>query len=480
MTLRFVPRTMALATGSNSGSSIRMSGSSVRSVGTNNHNNNNNKAYTIVKRWEGKGNVISIPELTWRRAAREHRHSIRKLLEPGLTQLSDPINSGIYRQAKDASVKGEEFVWTALDPKHPVYNFLIEYYGLKGVKGPKRLSRWSPDPSLILCSNDSHSDNDDCMDRDMMEAVVKASEGYGGIFLENATEEDLGGTLHLRGSIPIPSSSSSLYGVLYSPALFHNRHLPSSTTTNIQLQTKAAAPYQWYHSILSATQTNEPVFHCHGLHEWAMQYHPHLHTTPPPPSSKYQSHLPLRVSQTTINATVERRGISCTHVDALRFFAPDAAPLNHHGSHLHRTDQLSLEQRACVHAHMDLLKIALRLLPFCSSHVLLQALDVALQARTLDVEASPYDVSLYTSNVVPVETREGRRVYRERQVGLMHRADPVRERLKDLYSVFLELAFDDHVLRGAMDHPGDERFALAEPGGLPWRRSLIPRDATTS
>eukprot|EP00957_Ditylum_brightwellii_P183829 14002538-Ditylum_brightwellii.AAC.1 len=68
-----------------------------------------------------------------------------------------------------------------------------------------------------------------------------------------------------------------------------------------------------------------------------MQYHPP--NAKPPPSSKYQKHIHLRVNRDTINAVVERRGIDCTHVDALRFFAPAAAPLNRLGSTLERRDQ---------------------------------------------------------------------------------------------------------------------------------------------
>ena len=111
-----------------------------------------------------------------------------------------------------------------------------------------------------------------------------------------------------------------------------------------------------------------------------MQYHPK--NAPPPPSAKYQGQheLNLRVDRKTINETVERRGISCTHVDALRFFAPAAGPLNHHGSSLERMDQLRLEQPACVHAHMDLLKIALRIQPFCDAGLLRKILRLAMDA----------------------------------------------------------------------------------------------------
>lgn len=90
-----------------------------------------------------------------------------------------------------------------------------------------------------------------------------------------------------------------------------------------------------------------------------MQYQPEGYPTPP--SSKYQSHLPFRVDQHTINAAVERRGVYCTHVDALRYFAPAAKSWNQfgeYGTNLSRKDQITLEQPACVHANMDLLKYA--------------------------------------------------------------------------------------------------------------------------
>jgi hypothetical protein len=38
---------------------------------------------------------------------------------------------------------------------------------------------------------------------------------------------------------------------------------------------------------------SDPVLHCHGLHEWAMLYHPT--GTEPPPSASYQRNLELRV-----------------------------------------------------------------------------------------------------------------------------------------------------------------------------------------
>jgi hypothetical protein len=335
----------------------------------------------------------------------------------------------------------------------------------------------------------------------------------GGILLENANLNDLGGTLHMRGGVPVPiddegdndNESSSLHGVLYNPAVFYNRHLPLNNNNNndqhdkerrLQLL-KTIAPFQWYTSILKQTLNSEPILHCYGLHEWAMQYHPE--GADPPPSAKYQSNLNLRVSREVINETVERKGVRCTHVDALRFFAPAAGPLNHHGASLERMDQLRLEQKGCVHAHMDLLKIGLKLQGFIDSDLMVDILEIALAARKLDVEASPYDATKYGAGIVPIETNEGRKMYRDQQIVLMQRAEPVRQRLLDSYETFMKIAFDQSLLldsdefvgggkrtlvdnnttakRDTDDGPyvAPERLARAEPGGLPWRKNLIEK-----
>ena len=106
-----------------------------------------------------------------------------------------------------------------------------------------------------------------------------------------------------------------------------------------------------------------------------------------PQPHKHQS-LPLRVDQATINRVVEADEIKCTHFDAFRFFAADAVDKNRHA--LTRQTQLDHEQPACVHANMDLLRYALRLAPFVDAALIGDALDVALQARDLDIRASPY------------------------------------------------------------------------------------------
>ncbi len=467
--------------------------------------------------------LVTISEHVWRREATKHTERIRSLLQPGLTTLDHPLNSG--RRRSRGVQKQHMHDWTALDPHNPIYNFLIEYYGIKGAKGPRRLARWSPDPSVLLYDKTESMDVDGDegsstlnggASNKIYEKVMEVTNGLGGILLENANENDMGGTLHLRGAIPIITNQkggeNGEMGILYNPAIFYERESYSEdakaeddadeliTQKRRELQ-KKVAPFQWYASILRTTLNSDPIFHCHGLHEWAMQYHPEGEA--PPPSAKYQSVLPLRVSREVINETVERKGISCTHVDALRFFAPAAGPLNHHGSSLERTDQLRLEQKACVHAHMDLLKIALKLGPFIDTELLGDVLEISLAARKLDVEASPYDASAYGAGIVPVETSAGRKIYRDRQRELMNVAEPVRIRLLEAYDVVMKLGFDDDLVKGSlpllpnsqkvkrtketdddyqntntsqeMQHPyaDKERFARAEPGGLPWRQNLI-------
>lgn len=393
--------------------------------------------------------ILRVAEPAWRAAVAQHRDTIHTLLQPGLTPHKHALNSGKLRQQNVDHIDR----WTALDPLNPVYNFLIEYYGLKGAKGPRRLARWSPSPALILGRADAIDTVEELLSTSQTKTattITDESIRCGGILLEGANPDDLGTTLHLRGSMPHPN------GVVYSPHIFFN-----------QAETKAANPFYWYRSILQQTLTAEPVLHCHGLHEWAMQYWPD--GAEPPPSQKYQKNIPLRVSQQTINRAVERRGISCTHVDALRFFAPAAGPLNHHGSSLTRQDQLKFEQPACVHAHMDLLKMSMRLQPYCDPVLVQRVLSLALSARTLDVAASPYDASCYHVEVIPIETFEGRAIYRQQQVQLMVEAKPIREELLRAYDLFL--AFGGPIISPLSPDP--ERFARAEPGGLPWRKNLI-------
>lgn len=375
--------------------------------------------------------LIRLSERSWRSSAAHHSQRIRNLLEPGLLASSSSPRRERRKQQNHQRIINNgnhcDSSWMPLDPQNPIYNFLIDYYGLKGTKGPRRLARWSPDPNLLLLNSNASNNDKNHNVHSVTEKTVAD-----GILLEGADcNNDLGTVLHLRGAMPHPE------GVVYSPAQFYGKGDPMASQ---QQQQRVIAPFLWYRSVLQNTLRAEPVLHCHGLHEWAMQYQPP--GAPDPPSAKYQSHLPLRVSREVINQTVERKGIHCTHVDALRFFAPSARPLNHRGEHLERVDQLQLEQPACVHAHMDLIKMALKLQPFVSSELLANAVEIALLARTLDVAASPYDATAYGVVAVPIETTLGREQYRARQQQLMRRAQEVRRQLLRAYDTFLQLSFD--------------------------------------
>lgn len=174
---------------------------------------------------------------------------------------------------------------------------------------------------------------------------------------------------------------------------------------------------RWTRSLLAATLDRPARYGCFGLHEWAMVYR----------SDAPRHDLPLRLGRAGTDAVVEAQPLTCTHVDAFRFFTPAAEPLNER--QLGREHQLGLEQPGCLHANMDLYRIAFRLLPFVESTVVLDAFELALEIRTVDMQASPYDVREHDLAPIAVETPEGRAAYVRRQRDLAARAEPLRRTL---------------------------------------------------
>lgn len=338
----------------------------------------------------------SLPEKTWRAAARAHERRVHDLLAPGL------------------EVSGGGF--SGLQPQHPVYNFLKDYYGVRGRKGTRRLARYSPGPGVLLLG---------------------------------ATEADLAGAAASEGAAATEAEVAGGCGLAAGGAVFRDGGL----VYDAEAYMAARGPegwrrYEWHREVIGATAAHRPVLDCYGLHEWAMVYQPE--GAPTPPSLAYQSgNVPLRVSRDAINAAVERQPLRCTHVDAVRFFAKAALPLNVHGDPP-REQQAALEQPACVHASMDLLKYALAVAPFGESAACAgDALELALEARKLDMAASPYDVSAYGIAAVPIETEAGRAEYKRRQIALMKRAEPVRAALLAAYDVMLEARPAEGAARGA-------------------------------
>jgi hypothetical protein len=193
--------------------------------------------------------------------------------------------------------------------------------------------------------------------------------------------------------------------------------------------------------ILSGTASRPPVTGCFGLHEWAMVYGLAQ-------DQVRHEYLPLRVSPAAVTATVESVGLRCTHIDAFRFFTPEAVPLN--ALEPTRATQPDVEQPGCLHAAMDLYKMATWFSPLVSSDLMMDCFENAARARQLDMQASPYDVSGFGLAAIQVETPEGRREYAAAQRELMEATDPLRARLlADLVTLQFEAA--QAGLQGASD-----------------------------
>lgn len=178
------------------------------------------------------------------------------------------------------------------------------------------------------------------------------------------------------------------------------------------------ATLRWIRDLLQITLDRAPVWGCFGMHEWAMVYRI---------DRPRHAHIPLRLPPDEIAAFVESRPLLCTHFDAFRFFTPEAKPMNR--LPLTRMNQEDYEQPGCLHANMDLYKWAHKLFPWLDSELLTDAFLVACETRTVDMQASPYDMREHGLEPICVETVEGRQLYQEKQQAIMQRATPVRQRL---------------------------------------------------
>jgi hypothetical protein len=174
--------------------------------------------------------------------------------------------------------------------------------------------------------------------------------------------------------------------------------------------------------ILRATASRNPRLGCFGLHEWAMVYRA--------PGTRHA--VPLRLGARGTDAVVESHELHCTHFDAFRFFTPDAVPRN--ASALTRDGQPAREQPGCLHANMDLYKWAVKLGPLVPGDLLLDAFELARDIRTVDMQASPYDLRDWGLAPIPIETDAGKRTYTARQREFADRARPLREALLSVAS----------------------------------------------
>ncbi|WP_313546163.1 3-methyladenine DNA glycosylase [Leifsonia aquatica] len=166
--------------------------------------------------------------------------------------------------------------------------------------------------------------------------------------------------------------------------------------------------------ILRSTAARPGQFGCFGLHEWAMVYQ----------QDETRHEVPLRLGGRGTDEVVEAHDLRCTHIDAFRFFTPDAVPRNRFAPT--RETQPELEQPGCLHAGMDVYKWAMKLGPLVPGELLLDAFELARDIRLLDMQASPYDMRPWGAEPVAIETPEGKAEYVRRQRGFADRANVLR------------------------------------------------------
>ena len=156
---------------------------------------------------------------------------------------------------------------------------------------------------------------------------------------------------------------------------------------------------------------------CFALHEWAMVYDP----------DQRRHDWPLRVNQDTLRATIDEVGLRCSHIDAYRFFAAEAAPLN--AFRPTRATQADLDQPGCLHVNMDLYKWSSRFVLLIGSDLVADCFEHAMRLRDLDMQAAPYDLSDLGLVPIKLETTEGRAEFAIRQREMATIASELRARL---------------------------------------------------
>ena len=174
--------------------------------------------------------------------------------------------------------------------------------------------------------------------------------------------------------------------------------------------------------ILGNTAARPGSFGCFGLHEWAMVYR----------QGEHRHAVPLRLGQAATDEVVEGHELRCTHIDAFRFFTPDATPRNRYAPT--RETQPELEQPGCLHANMDVYKWAVKLGPLVPGELLLDAFELARDIRYLDMQASPYDMRRWGGEPVRIETPDGKGEYVRRQRAFAERSNVLRRRILEAWT----------------------------------------------
>jgi len=171
--------------------------------------------------------------------------------------------------------------------------------------------------------------------------------------------------------------------------------------------------------IAEATLSRPGATGCFGLHEWAMLYGTRGREI-------RHGAVPLRLSHERIDEVVRASTLRCTHFDAFRFFTEPAVPLNAH--RLTRDDQPHREQPACLHAGMDVYAWVAAMEAGAPGELLVDALTAAFDAREIDMRSSPYDLSRWGLEPIPIETAAGRATFVAFQRRWIARSSALRRR----------------------------------------------------
>ena len=193
---------------------------------------------------------------------------------------------------------------------------------------------------------------------------------------------------------------------------------PAGVTVSREYLTGRADTVRYIAGLLRATASRPTRLNCFGLHEWAMVYQA--------PTVRHER-VPLRLGPAGTDAVVESMPLRCSHFDAFRFFTKPATERN--SEQLTRDGQVESEQPGCLHAAMDCYKFAYKLGPLVDSTLVMDCLELATQARELDMRASPYDLRDYGFEPIAIETPAGRSEYVRIQQYVAEQAAPLRERL---------------------------------------------------
>ena len=195
---------------------------------------------------------------------------------------------------------------------------------------------------------------------------------------------------------------------------------PDGVTVGADYLRSRAETVRFVAGLLRATAERPAQFSCFGMHEWARVYRS---------DSVRHDGVPLRLEPAGTDAVLDSMPLHCSHFDAYRFFTAPAARRNR-GTPT-RSTQSEWEQPGCLHANMDLYKWSYKLGPLVDSGLVMDCLELAADARALDMQASPYDLTRFGFDPIAVEEPAGRAEYVRRQGFIAERAAPLRAELRE-------------------------------------------------